>query len=634
MGLDVQDPPVYPVLADGMLPHTDPLGGPQSFQVTLPRDVTCAGCTLQVLEFMQADVGGSGSCFYHHCANLSIGAAPPPTDGGVTPATDGGTGDGGGNDGGGGCACAAAPARTSRLGWCALVAALLVAGARRRRALLGVAPIAVALGAGGCGDGTAPASRFAVSPGDVEHAWLDRVGTGPAQTAVACGRGAGDPVARALCATPAPALGGLADLYRVLGVGPDSGGLAAVATHSLGLAARTVSALNPRVVVFPRYSPLDADRIAAAAFSRGEPFVELVGYDAAANDFNLYLLAFQPACGADCAAADLLTARLESGWQGWTLYADRDLEDTPLDCSSCHRPDGAGGGAVGAAPRRLLMRQIDGPWMHWGDFHGVTPPTVCTDASGANVQVDGTIAADGAELLVQVDGPDGRHGGVAVADLVAAPSGYDLSSFIYYAAGQARGTGDVPCVAPDCAFSEPDPFPSQQILCDRLLTGRADGAGGAWASYRAGMRARGLPVPYFDPDILDGTARAVVGADFATFVASRTAAPGDDAFTRLSGLIAPDAVRAIGFIPDDGAAADVLLQTMCARCHDGRADARLARSRFDATALDRLDAAGAAEVARRLSLPRASPDRMPPLRSGELPDAALARISDFLSARP
>jgi hypothetical protein len=143
-------------------------------------------------------------------------------------------------------------------------------------------------------------------------------------------------------------------------------------------------------------------------------------------------------------------------------------------------------------------------------------------------------------------------------------------------------------------------------------------------------------VPYFDPDVLDPTARATVAADFAAFVAPAPASAGTgsgDAFTRLSGLVAAGAARAIGFVPDDGATADLLLQTMCARCHDGRADARLARSRFDATALDRLDAAGAAEVARRISLPRTSPDRMPPLRSGELPDGAIARVGDFLSAR-
>ena len=616
MELPIQDPPVFPVLADGVLPHTDPFTGPQSFQVTLPSDVTCASCTLQVLEFMQADVGGSSNCFYHHCADISIAAAA--TDAGA----DSGTDVGGSDGGGGGCGCVIGGSRTS-LG--ALFIMIAVVFRRRRRELL-VVPLVAAV-AGGCGDEGPARGGFAVSPGDVERVWLDRVGTGPAQTASVCGRGPADPIARALCGSPPPALGGLTDLYAALGFSPGSGGLAAVATHSLGLSARTVSALNPRVVVFPRYSPLDDNGIAAVAFSRGEPFVEMVGYDAAANGFNFYLLAFEPACrGGACTPADLLTARLESGWTGWTLYADRDLEDTPLDCTSCHRPDGPG------TRHRLLMRQADGPWMHWGDFRGVTSPIACAAADGTTALVDGEIPADGADLLRQVDGPLGQHGGVPVADLVAAPSGYDLSSFLYYAAGYADGTGDIPCTPPDCPFSEPDPFPSQAILCDRLQNGRADGAGGAWDLYRAGARARGLPVPYFDPDVLDPTARATVAADFDAFVATPAAGAGGDAFTTLAGLIAPEAARAIGFLPDDGAAPDTTLRMMCIRCHAGGTDTRLARSRFNAAALDRLDADVAREILRRITLPATSPDRMPPLRAGELPAADIDRIADFLTA--
>jgi hypothetical protein len=610
MGLEIEDPPVYPVLADGMLPHTDPLSGPQSFQITLPGDITCANCTLQVLEFMQADVGGSGNCFYHHCATLSIGAAGA-TDGGA----DAAAGDGGGN----GCSCAVGERRGS-LG--ALFAIAIAAGLRRRRALLAV-PLIGLLG-GGCGDNRPPEVTSVFSPGDVERTWLQRVGTGSGQTAIACGRGAADPIARALCPPAAPTLGGLTDLYRALALGPDNGGLAAVATHSLGLSARTVTALNARIVVFPRYSPIDPNAIAAAAFSRGEPFVELVGYDPVTGDFNFYLVAFEPACGAGCTHADLLTERLESGWTGWTLYAERDLEDTPLDCTSCHRLDGAKG--------RLLMRQIDGPWMHWGDFRGVLSATdVCTDPAG----VDGSIVADGAEVLRQVDGPEGRHGGVAVANLVVATSGYDLSSFLRYATGWADGTGDIPCIAPECPFSEPNPFPSAGILCDRLRDGDAGRAGGAWDRYRAAVRPGGFPVPHFDPDIVDGALRTMVAADFAAFVAAPPpAGQGGDAFTKLSGLVAPGPARAIGFIPDDTESADVMLQSMCARCHNERTDSRLARSRFNARALDRVDAAGAAEIVRRISLPRTSADRMPPLRAGELSDGAVAQIAGFLKTAP
>jgi hypothetical protein len=119
IGLDIQDPPIYPVLADGMLAHTDPFDGSQSFQVTLPAAVTCARCTLQVLEFMSAEVGGSGFCFYHHCADVSISAR----------AADAG-GDHAADADGGGCACAHA-AHGSRPGtW---LAGLLVRVALRRR---------------------------------------------------------------------------------------------------------------------------------------------------------------------------------------------------------------------------------------------------------------------------------------------------------------------------------------------------------------------------------------------------------------------------------------------------------------------------------------------------------------------
>lgn len=74
----IMTPPVFPVLADGVLQHTSPLSGTQSFQVTLPSDVTCAHCTLQVLEFMSSH---GAPCFYHHCADISIGGSGESCEG-------------------------------------------------------------------------------------------------------------------------------------------------------------------------------------------------------------------------------------------------------------------------------------------------------------------------------------------------------------------------------------------------------------------------------------------------------------------------------------------------------------------------------------------------------------------------
>jgi MYXO-CTERM domain-containing protein len=79
---DIMDPPVFPVLADGVFDHDAPFGEPQSIDIVLPDDVNCDHCTLQVIEFM-SDHGLNmpGGCFYHHCATISIqgGAADGPS---------------------------------------------------------------------------------------------------------------------------------------------------------------------------------------------------------------------------------------------------------------------------------------------------------------------------------------------------------------------------------------------------------------------------------------------------------------------------------------------------------------------------------------------------------------------------
>ncbi|MCA9572480.1 MAG: lytic polysaccharide monooxygenase [Myxococcales bacterium] len=69
----IDDDPAFPVLADGLLVHTTPLDGEQTMEVTLPDDVACEACTLQVLEFMSNHaLNDPGGCWYSHCATLRI----------------------------------------------------------------------------------------------------------------------------------------------------------------------------------------------------------------------------------------------------------------------------------------------------------------------------------------------------------------------------------------------------------------------------------------------------------------------------------------------------------------------------------------------------------------------------------
>ena len=71
----IQNPPVFPVLADGLFIHTSAFSSPQSAQITLPAGVSCDHCTLQVIEFMSDHgLNNPGGCFYHHCADIAIQA--------------------------------------------------------------------------------------------------------------------------------------------------------------------------------------------------------------------------------------------------------------------------------------------------------------------------------------------------------------------------------------------------------------------------------------------------------------------------------------------------------------------------------------------------------------------------------
>jgi len=120
-----QNPPVFPVLADGMLDHTAAFSGPQSFTVTLPSDVTCtSNCVLQVIEFMSSH---GAPCFYHHCADITIQAggggndASPPVDGGKSPSGDSG------------CGCTIGESHSASAFGLLIVCSVLALARRRRR---------------------------------------------------------------------------------------------------------------------------------------------------------------------------------------------------------------------------------------------------------------------------------------------------------------------------------------------------------------------------------------------------------------------------------------------------------------------------------------------------------------------
>jgi MYXO-CTERM domain-containing protein len=119
----VMSPIAFPVLADGVLDHTQAFTGMQTIQVKLPDNIKCSKCTLQIIEFMsQHPLNMPGGCFYHHCADISIGVAPPAMDGGTGSTTQSG------------CACSspgASPAMSGFVGLFAVAAFLRLVLLRR-----------------------------------------------------------------------------------------------------------------------------------------------------------------------------------------------------------------------------------------------------------------------------------------------------------------------------------------------------------------------------------------------------------------------------------------------------------------------------------------------------------------------
>src|SRR6202012_4294626 len=83
----VENPPVFPVLADGLFTHTTAFTAPQTVQIKLPDNVTCTHCVLQVLQFMENQPPNPTGCFYPHCSDIVIQAGAVP-DGGLVSGGD------------------------------------------------------------------------------------------------------------------------------------------------------------------------------------------------------------------------------------------------------------------------------------------------------------------------------------------------------------------------------------------------------------------------------------------------------------------------------------------------------------------------------------------------------------------
>ena len=68
----IQNPPVAPVLADGLFPHTERPTAMWEADIPVPN-IDCENCVLQVIQFMAEHARNlDGDYSYHHCAIVNI----------------------------------------------------------------------------------------------------------------------------------------------------------------------------------------------------------------------------------------------------------------------------------------------------------------------------------------------------------------------------------------------------------------------------------------------------------------------------------------------------------------------------------------------------------------------------------
>ncbi len=414
--------------------------------------------------------------------------------------------------------------------------------------------------------------------------------TREAQLEKLCSMDRHDDFLRHVCVTPRPKIGSLKELLGLLGL--DENAAFALTANSTSLVMRAVSAINPRAIIFPNVIDDEAapDELNIVGFVRGEPFVEIATRNSQ-GDYNFYLLSFERECNysGGCDGASLYTEEIESGWTTYSVYAEEDLKDTPLDCLSCHQPAGHG------SPTILRMQELRSPWIHWF-------PQKFAQRTESDIVL--------LPQFLETHSVDQNYAGIpieTIATAIAEGSGAHLEELL-----RVEGQLEQPNVF--------DP------LIEREL--RETGTSARWdLLYREFLDGNAISVPYPKLDPTDPELRAQA---VQSYVGVATGAQDRSSLVELHDLFTEEAREMLGIVPPADADGPTVLNVACGRCHDGRGEPGLRRSQFNVKALADMSRGLKDQAIERLQLPHDSPNVMPPARFGPLPPEAVARAIETL----
>lgn len=448
----------------------------------------------------------------------------------------------------------------------------------------------------GCSDGAPPPGSERPSPWaglpQVTHAERELQALGSREDTIAriCARSRGDGFAKALCADAQPSqIPDLRALLQLNGLGESRA--FALTGNSTSLVAKSVSAINPRILVFPRVGS-QAQRpgnMTAIGFVRGEQFVELVSRDPISGDLNFYLLSFEQRCNYQpegCDLASLLTEEIEQGWTAYSVYDHEDLEGTSFDCLSCHQPKGYG------TPRMLRMQELASPWMHWF-------PQRFVQQTESDRQLMAQFAATHQH--------DSQYGGIQLPAIVNAldeGSGAQLEALL-----RVEGFAD-----------QPNPFDGQ--IAKEMNAGSSP----TWqARFDTHLRGEAITVPYPGVDVTDANKRDAASQSYRAVAEAR--AP-RESLLDIRNVFSDDASAKLSFVPRAAADGKAVLLQMCSRCHDGRGNPALSKNHFNVLQL--VDTTRELKDVAIARISETGAARMPPPRAGTLtPESIQAAIVEL-----
>jgi hypothetical protein len=452
-----------------------------------------------------------------------------------------------------------------------------------RIASLGVFLIACGGDSGGPGgDDVVTPDADLTQPGSTDP--LEGLPTGAAQWADLCAKGYGDMISAKFCAGGAPpSITSIKELEQLLGLAmvPNPNNDPALNTnvrvtltgHSTGLGLRNVTPLTPRAFLMtPPNTTAPNPTYQVIAFSRGEPFVELVANDPNANTLRFFLIRFHPACEATgCTHADLLTPTIESGWTDYTIYDDATIKNTTLDCLNCHQPGGP------STQKILRMQELANPWAHW--FYIEHQPNSDT-----------------------------------MNDFHLAHGTEDYAGIPMDRINPSRPISLQRLVSNNGFLAQPNAFDTTKIETEIATSGSS----ATWdAMYAKTVAGQQIPTPYFTVQ----TDPAKVAPMITAYQQTMAGTLPRDQMPNIADTFLDSALPDMSIRPAAGLDGKGILVHMCQMCHNDKLDQSVTRARFDVTKLSALSRMEKDEAIRRLQLPEADAKHMPPARFHMLSDA-------------